>query len=127
MTTEATQQPQTPQPPVMDVAEVYRTLGRLEEGQQQAREHLARIEQRFDRYEEVNNQRLDRHEELNNQRLDRHEELNNQQFERHEVRNEQRYLETNKRIDRLWYTIVGGSIAILAGMAGLAVQNALMG
>ena len=105
MTTEATQQPQAPQPPVMDVSEVYRTLGRLEEGQQQTREHLARIELRFDR----------------------HEELNNQQFERHEVRNEQRYLETNKRIDRLWYTIVGGSIAILAGMAGLAVQNALMG
>ena len=116
MTTEATQQPQAPQPPVMDVAEMYRTLGRLEEGQQQAREHLARIEQRFDRYEEVNNQRLDRHEEHNNQ-----------QFERHEVRNEQRYLETNKRIDRLWYTTVGAIVAILAGMAGLAVQNALMG
>ena len=94
MTTEATQQPQVPQPPVMDVAEVYRTLGRLEEGQQQTREHLARIEQRIDRHEE---------------------------------RNDLQFAEVNRRIDRVWYTIVGGAIAILAGMAGLAVQNALMG
>ena len=101
MTTEASQQPQSPQPPVMDVAEVYRTLGRLEEGQLQTREHLNRIEQRLDR---------------DDQRLDRHEERNDLQF-----------AEVNRRIDRVWYTIVGGAIAILAGMAGLAVQNALMG
>jgi hypothetical protein len=94
MTTEATQQPQNPQPPVMDVAEVYRTLGRLEEGQLQTREQLARIDQR----------------------LDRHEERNDLQF-----------TEVNRRVDRVWYTIVGAAVAILAGMAGLAVQNALMG
>ena len=92
MTTGATQQP-TPQPPVMDVAEVYRALGRLEEASSQNKEHLVRIEQRLDRREE---------------------------------RNDLQFTEVNRRIDRLWYTIVGGSIAILAGMAGFAVQNALM-
>ena len=94
MTTEATQQPQSPQPPLMDVAEVYRTLGRLEEASSQNKEQLNRIDQR----------------------LGGHEERNDLQF-----------AEVNRRVDRVWYTIVGGAIAILAGMAGLAVQNALMG
>ena len=58
MTTEAAQNPQSPQPPVMDVAEVYRTLGRLEEAQSQTREILVRVEQRLDRQEERNEQRF---------------------------------------------------------------------
>ena len=106
MTTEATQGQQPAVPPEMDasdVREVYRILGGLERGQ-------AEIKERFDRQD---------------QRFDRHEDHNNQQFDRHEERNEQRYRETNRRIDRLWYTIVGATIAILAGIAGLALQNAL--
>ena len=118
MTTEATQGQQPAVPPEMDasdVREVYRSLGSLERGQAEIKERLDRQEQRFDR-----------HEERNEQRFDRHEERNEQQFDRHEERNEQRYRETNRRIDRLWYTIVGATIAILAGIAGLALQNALM-
>jgi ElaB/YqjD/DUF883 family membrane-anchored ribosome-binding protein len=89
MTTEAAQNPQPPQPPVMDVAEVYRTLGRLEEAQSQTREILVRIEQRLDRQEE--------------------------RFDRQEDRNDQRFREVNRRIDRLWYTIVGIGAAIIVG------------
>ena len=107
MTTEATQGPQPATPPAgmdaSDVREVYRILGGLERGQ-------AEIKERLDRQD---------------QRLDRHEERNEQQFDRYEERNEQRYRETNRRIDRLWYTIVGFGLAVLAGMAGLALQNAL--
>ena len=95
----------------MEVAEVFRILGRLEQAQDGTKEQLAEIKERFDRQD---------------QRFDRHEDHNNQQFDRHEERNEQRYRETNRRIDRLWYTIVGTTIAILAGIAGLALQNALM-
>ncbi len=116
MTTETTQDPQAPQPTVMDITEVYRLLGRLEEGQLQTKEQLIRLEQRQDRNEERTGQRFDRHEERTEQRFDRHEERNDQQL-----------AEVNRRIDRLWYTIVGGAVAILAGMAGLAVQNALIG
>ena len=120
MTTETTQEPQ---PPVMNVAEVYRILGSLERGQAEIKEQLVRneerTEQRFDRIE----QRIDRNEERTEQRIDRNEE----RADRHEERNEQRYRETNRRIDRLWYTIAGATIVILAGLAGLAAQNALMG
>ena len=42
----------------MDVAEVYRTLGRMEEAQSQTREILVRIEQRIDRQEERKEQRF---------------------------------------------------------------------
>ena len=73
----------------MDVAEVYRTLGRLEEAQSQTREILVRIEQRLDRQEE--------------------------RFDRQEDRNDQRFREVNRRIDRLWYTIVGIGAAIIVG------------
>ena len=93
MTTEATENPQAPQPPVMDVAEVYRTLGRLEEAQAQNRESLVRIEQRIDRLEERNGQRFDQQEE----------------------RNEQRFRDVSRRIDRLWYTIVGIGAALAVG------------
>ena len=89
MTTEATENPQAPQPPVMEVTEVYRTLGRLEEAQSQTREILVRIEQRLDRQDE--------------------------RFDRQEERNEQRFREVNRRIDRLWYTIVGIAAALAVG------------
>ena len=114
MTTEATQGQQPAVPPEMDssdVREVYRILGGLERGQAEIKERFDRQDQRFDRQD---------------QRSDRHEERNEQQFDRHEERNEQRYRETNRRIDRLWYTIVGATIVILTGIAGLALQNALM-
>ena len=125
MTTEATQGQQPAVPPEMDasdVREVYRILGSLERGQAEIKERFDRQDQRFDRQD----QRSDRHEERNEQQFDRHEERNEQQFDRHEERNEQRYRETNRRIDRLWYTIVGATIVILTGIAGLALQNALM-
>ncbi len=102
MTTEATQGPQPVTPPEMDasdVREVYRILGGLERGQTEIKERLDRQDQRLDRQD--------------------------QRFDRHEERDEQRYRETNRRIDRLWYTIVGFGLAVLAGMAGLALQNAL--
>ena len=42
----------TPQPPVMEVAEVYRVLGRLEEGQSQIKGQLNNHEQRFGQIEQ---------------------------------------------------------------------------
>lgn len=119
MTTEATQGQQSAVPPEMeasDVREVYRILGGLERGQTE-------IKERFDRQD----QRFDRHEEHNNRQFDRHEEHNNHQFDRHEERNEQRFRETNRRVDRVWYTMLAGAIALVAGFAGLAIQNALSG
>ena len=89
MTTEATQNPQGPQPTVMDIAEIYRIFGRLEAEQTQTKEHLIRIEQRFDRQDE--------------------------RFDRQEERNEQRFRDVNRRIDRLWYTIVGIGAALAVG------------
>ena len=124
MTTEATQGPQPATPPEMDasdVREVYRILGGLERGQTEIKERLDRQDQRFARHEERNEQQFARHEEHNEQQFARHEE----RFDRYEERSEQRYRETNRRIDRLWYTIVGFGLAVLAGMAGLALQNAL--
>ena len=44
MTTEAAQQPQAPQPPVGEVAEFFRILGRLEERDIRIKEQLAYIE-----------------------------------------------------------------------------------
>ena len=136
MTTEATQQPQAPQPQVMDVSEVYRILGTLQQAhvgteqqlvevKQQLIRHEERNDQQFARLEERNDQQFARLEERNDQQLARLEERNDQRFERHEERNDAQNRETNRRIDRVWYTIVGGTIAILAGMAGLAVQIAL--
>ena len=74
----------------MDVAEVYRTLGRLEEAQSQTREILVRVEQRLDRQDE--------------------------RLERQEERNEQRFRDVNRRIDRLTYTILGIGAALAVGL-----------
>ena len=106
MTTEATENPQAPQPPVMNVAEVYRILGSLERGQAEIKEQLIRSEER------------------NEQRFARNEERTEQRFARYEELNEHRFRETNRRIDRLWYTIVGmGSAAIV----GYVLQQVLGG
>ena len=86
MTTEATQQPQAPQPPVMNVAEVYRILGGLEKGQTEIKEQIVRSEER-----------------------------NDQRHARSEERNDQQFREVNRRIDRLWYTIVGIGAAVIVG------------
>ena len=97
MTTEATQQPQAPQPPVMNVAEVYRILGGLEKGQTEIKEQIVRSEER------------------NDQRHARSEERNDQRHARSEERNDQQFREVNRRIDRLWYTIVGIGAAVIVG------------
>ena len=92
MTTEATQSQQPAVPPeadTIDVREVYRILGRLESGQTEIKERLDRQDQRFDRLE---------------QRVDRQED-----------RNEQRFLDVNRRVDRVWYTIVGIGAALAVG------------
>ncbi len=107
MTTEAAENPQAPQTPVVNVVEVYRTLGSLERGQIEIKERLDRQDQRFDRQD---------------QRFDRQD----QRADAFEARSEQRHRETNRRVDRLWYSILGLGIAGLAGMAGLSVQIALM-
>ena len=83
MATETTQNPQDPQPPMMDVAEVYRTLGRLEAGQAQLEAGHTQI----------------------NQRIDRLEQNTAQQF-----------IEVNRRIDRLTYTIIGVGAALIIGL-----------
>ena len=111
MTTEAAENPQAPQTPVVNVVEVYRTLGSLERGQIEIKERLDRQDQRFDRQD----QRFDRQD----QRFDRQD----QRADAFEARSEQRHRETNRRVDRVWYSILGLGIA---GMAGLSVQIALM-
>ena len=84
MTTEATE---TPQPPVMNVSEVYRALGSLERGQTELKEQLIR-----------------------------HEERNDQQFVRLEERTDRQFAEVNRRIDRLTYTILGIGAALAVGL-----------
>ena len=75
-------------------------MGRLKEAQAQNKEILVRIEQRFDRQDE---------------RFDRQDERNDQRFARNEERNDQQFREVNRRIDRLWYTIVGIGTAVIVG------------
>ncbi len=101
MTTEATQNPQAPQPPVMDVAEVYLILGRLEQAQAGTKDQLVDIKAQIVRQEERNDQNF----RDGNGRIDRLEENGNRQF-----------AELNRRIDRLWYTIVGIGAALAVGL-----------
>lgn len=92
MTTEATQGQQSAIPPEMDtsdVREVYRILGGLERGQEEIKERFDRQDQRFDRQDE--------------------------RFERQEERNEQRFRDVTRRIDRLWYSMVGIGAALAVG------------
>ena len=92
MTTEATQGSQPSTPPEMeasDVREVYRSLGNLERGQAEIKERLDRQDQRFDRQD--------------------------QRFDRQDERSDRQFAEVNRRIDRLWYTIVGIGAALAIG------------
>ena len=104
MTTEATENPQPQQHPVVDAVGVYRILGGLERGQVELKEQLARQEERSE-------QRFARLEE----RADRQEERSEQRSDRQEERNEQRFREVNRRIDRLMYTIIGITTVAIAG------------
>ena len=109
MTTEATENVQPTQPPIAESLEIQRTLGRLEAEQTNTKEQLIRLDQRME------------------QRFTAHEQSNAQQYTAHEHGNAQQFIEVNRCVDRLWYTIVGFGLAILAGIAGLAIQNALIG
>ena len=135
MTTEATE---TSPSPVINVAEVYRILGILEQAQAETKEQLVEIkeqivrneertDQRFTRNEERTEQRFTRSEERTDQRFAHSEERTDQRFTHNEERTDRQFREVNQRIDRLWYTIVGFGLVILAGIAGLAIQNALFG
>ena len=98
MTTET---PDSPQPPLMDVAEVYRTLGRLEEGQSQLKDQLVR-----------------------------HEERNERQFERIDERFagiDGRFARLEGRIDRLMLPLLAIGATIIVGFGGVILQNTLGG
>ena len=148
MTTEA---PGPPQPPVMDVAEVYRTLGRLEEGQVQLKEQLVRHEahneRQFDRIlgqlQEGLSQlkgQLVRHEALNERQFDRIDERFNRMDERFSrmderfdrmderfARVDERFGRLEGRIDRLLLVLFGIGATIIVGFGGIILQNALGG
>ena len=124
MTTEATE---TSQSPVINVAEVYRILGILERAHAETKEQLVEIKEQIVRNEERTEQRFARSEERTDQRFARSEERTDQRLTRSEERTDRQFREVNQRIDRLWYTIVGFGLVILAGIAGLAIQNALFG
>ena len=83
--------------PPNDVAELWRAIGRIEEGQRQ-------LSQRMDRMEQSFNQRMDRMEQSFNERMDRMD---------------QRMDRLERRIERLLYTglAVGGAIlaAVVVG------------
>ncbi len=112
MTTEV---PDPPQPPLMDVAEVYRTLGRLEEGQVQLKEQLVR-------HEERNERQFDRMDE----RFTRVDERFNRMDERF-TRVDERFARLEGRIDRLMLVLFAIGATIIVGFGGIILQNALGG
>ena len=120
MTTEATENPQPQQRPVVDAVEVYRILGGLKKGQANLEKGQANLEKG---QAELKEQIL-RQEERNEQRAARQEERNEQRAAREEERNEQRFRDMIRRIDRLTYTIIGGLFAL--GVA-LILQNVFGG
>ena len=105
MTTEASD---PPQPPLMDVSEVYRTLGRLEEGQVQLKEQLVRQEER------------------NERQFDRIDERFNRMDERF-ARVDERFARLEGRIDRLMLALFAIGATIIVGVGGIILQNALGG
>jgi predicted nuclease with TOPRIM domain len=112
MTTET---PDPPQPPLMDVAEVYRTLGRLEEGQSQLKDQLVRHEERNERQFDRIEQRFNRMDE----RFDRVDE----RF----ARVDERLARLESRIDRLMLALFAIGATIIVGFGGIILQNALGG
>ena len=112
MTTET---PDPPQPPLMDVAEVYRTLGRLEEGQSQLKDQLVRHEERNERQFDRIEQRFNRMDE----RFDRVDE----RF----ARVDERLARLESRIDRLMFALFAIEATIIVGVGGIILQNALGG
>ena len=113
MTTEASG---TPQPPVMEVAEVYRLLGNLERGQTNLEAGQAELKEQLTRLEDRTNQRFDRIEGQYNQRFDRIEGQYNQRFDRIE-----------RRVDRLMFAIIGFGAAMLVAAAGYALRGLFSG
>ena len=112
MTTEV---PDPPQPLLMDVSEVYRTLGRLEEGQVQLKEQLVR-------HEERNERQFDRMDE----RFTRVDERFNRMDERF-TRVDERFARLEGRIDRLMLVLFAIGATIIVGFGGIILQNALGG
>ena len=112
MTTET---PDLPQPPLMNVAEVYRTLGRLEEGQSQLKDQLVRHEERNERQFDRIEQRFNRMDE----RFDRVDE----RF----ARVDERFARLESRIDRLMFALFAIEATIIVGFGGIILQNALGG
>ncbi len=105
MTTET---PDSPQPPLMDVAEVYRTLGRLEEGQSQLKDQLVR------------------HEERNERQFERIDERFNRMDERF-AGIDGRFARLEGRIDRLMLPLLAIGATIIVGFGGVILQNTLSG
>ena len=112
MTTET---PDLPQPPLMNVAEVYRTLGRLEEGQSQLKDQLVRHDERNERQFDRIEQRFNRMDE----RFDRVDE----RF----ARVDERLARLESRIDRLMFALFAIEATIIVGFEGIILQNALGG
>ena len=112
MTTET---PDPPRPPQIDVAEVYRTLGRLEEGQSQLKDQLVRHEERNERQFDRIEQRFNRMDE----RFDRVDE----RF----ARVDERLARLESRIDRLMLALFAIGATIIVGFGGIILQNALGG
>ena len=112
MTTEASD---PPQPPLMDVSEVYRTLGRLEEGQVQLKEQLVRQEER-------NERQFDRIDERFN-RMDERFARVDERF----ARVDERFARLEGRIDRLMLALFAIGATIIVGVGGIILQNALGG
>ena len=100
---------ETAQPSEIDVGELYRSLGRLEEAQSQFREQLAR------------------HEEQNERQLARHEEQNEREFARHEEHNDRQFARLEARLDRLMFGMFGFGATIIAAVVASIVISLLGG
>ena len=100
---------ETSQPSEIDVGELYRSLGRLEEAQSQFREQLAR------------------HEEQNERQLARHEEQNEREFARHEEHNDRQFARLEARLDRLMFGMFAFGATIIAAVVASIVITLLDG
>ena len=117
MTTEA---PNPPQPPLMDVTEVYRILGRLEEGLSQLRDQLVR-------HEESNERQFDRIYERLNRMDERFVDGRFAQMDGRFAQMDQRFARLEGRIDRLMLALFAIGATLIVGFGGIILQNALGG